>query len=87
MNIYLPDFIVYELADARRWETESLSFHTTKQTFVYAKVPNQKVYSLRVCQEKTVLVKYKKPDKIKLFVVQVLIDKRQPRLRSIQPAT
>ena len=57
-------YLVSELADARRWETENLSFHTTKQAFVYAKTPTKKVYSLRVWQEKKVLENTKSPIKL-----------------------
>ena len=60
-----------KLADARCCVTINQSLYTTEPYIICANRTIEKVHRLRVCQQLFFLWKYKKPDKIELFVVRI----------------
>ena len=71
MNLKTRVQLTKKLADARCCVTINQSLYTTKPYIICANRTIEKVHRLRVCQQLFFLWKYKKPDKIELFVVRI----------------
>ena len=71
MNLKTRVQLTKKLADARCCVTINQSLYTIKPYIICANRTIEKEHRLRVCQQLFFLWKYKKPDKIELFVVRI----------------